>query len=219
MRLDFFRNLCNKNQSNINEQFIEELSKELDKTKEENELGIIETVKQENKVSDISEIKMLKKQNEIIKEYANGENLYFISKKDNEKGNYIVFNFEQDKKHTIRMTEEEIPANAQVNSIFKEESGKFIIDMEGTEHIQNEIKKMTEEVLKEQNEELENYRQEGHLYLVREDINDKVYLIDITSNPGYAVEEVDFPEDLKNEATEGTIFKYENGAYKFYERK
>ena len=120
---------------------------------------------------------------------------------------------------SIRMTEEELPSNAGVNCILREEDGKYNIDLEGTEYIRNEIKKMTEEVLKEQNQKLESYRQEGHLYLVREDLNDRIYLIDITANPGYAVEEVDFPESLKNEATEGTIFKYENGTYEFYERR
>ena len=214
MKLDFFRNFNNK--ENNAEELMEELSNYLE---DDGKIGIIEQLKKDKNVSNISEIKMLQKQNEIIKEYANGDNLYFISKKDNEKENYIVFNFENDKKHTIRMTENELPENAEINSIFREIDGKYVLDKDGTEYIQNEVQKMTEEVLKQQNEELEKYRQEGHLYLVREDVNDRIYLLDITSNPGYAIEEVDFPQELKKEATEGTTFKYEDGTYIFQERR
>ena len=221
MILDFFRNLCRKRNKTENktDEFIEELSEYLDEEKEVKKMGIIEKLKSETGVSNISEVKMLQKQNDIIKEYANGDNIYFISKRDDEKNNYIVFNFENDKKHTIRLTQEELPDNVEINCILRKENDKYILDEEGTKHVQDEIEKMTKEVLQEQNDELEKYRQEGHLYIVKEDINDSIYLFDITSNPEFSIEEVDFPKELRSEATEGTVFKYENGQYSFYERK
>ncbi len=214
MNLDIF-NIFNKRENDVNN-FMDELSNYLEKS---NDIGIIERKKQETGVSNISEIKMLQRQNEIIKNYANGDNLFFISKKDEEKNNYIVFEFEDDKKHTIRLTEEELPQNIVINGIYRKNEENYVLDQNATETIQDKIQNMIEDVLVEQNDELAQYRQEGHLYLVREDENDRIHLLDITANPGYALEEVDFPEELKPEATEGTVFKYENGTYTFYDRK
>lgn len=64
--------------------------------------------------------------------------------------------------------------------------------------------------------ELNQYRKEGHLYLVTEDRDNKVYLWDITDKPENEIEEKDFPEKLLNIAKEGSVFRYEDGEYKFY---
>lgn len=71
-------------------------------------------------------------------------------------------------------------------------------------------------VLEEQNEVLNEYRKEGHLYRVSENINGRVFLWDITDKPDFEVEEVDFPEELISKATEGAVFQYINGKYEFY---
>ena len=67
-----------------------------------------------------------------------------------------------------------------------------------------------------QNQELQEDRKEGHLYLVTEDRDNKVYLWDITDKPENEIEEKDFPEKLLNIAKEGSVFRYEDGEYKFY---
>lgn len=84
------------------------------------------------------------------------------------------------------------------------------------EKIKQEIIKMTNRILREQNERLSENRREGHLYMVEEDVNERIYLVDLSSNKGSVFEEVDFPKSLIGQATEGVIFKYENGEYCFY---
>ena len=84
------------------------------------------------------------------------------------------------------------------------------------EKIKLEIIKMANRVLKEQNNKLLEYRKEGHLYMVEEDVNERIYLIDLSNDNGKAFEEVDFPKELINKATEGAVFKYEKGKYSFY---
>lgn len=75
---------------------------------------------------------------------------------------------------------------------------------------------MGNRVLKEQNKKLLEYRKEGHLYMAEEDIKERIYLLDLSANTGKVFEEVDFPKKLIYKATEGAVFKYENGAYSFY---
>ena len=82
--------------------------------------------------------------------------------------------------------------------------------------VKPEVIKMANRVLKEQNEKLEEYRKEGHLYMVEEDVNERIYLVDLSDKGGYVFEEVDFPKELVSKATEGAVFKYENGEYSFY---
>ena len=84
------------------------------------------------------------------------------------------------------------------------------------EKIKLETIKMANRVLKEQNEKLLEYRKEGHLYMVEEDVKERIYLLDLSANTGKVFEEVDFPKELINQATEGAVFKYENGEYIFY---
>ena len=84
------------------------------------------------------------------------------------------------------------------------------------EKIKPEIIKMANRVLKEQKEKLLEYRKEGHLYMIEEDVNERIYLVDLSANTGKVFEEVDFPKNLINQATEGAVFKYENGIYSFY---
>ena len=52
--------------------------------------------------------------------------------------------------------------------------------------------------------------------MVEEDVNERIYLLDLSANKGRVFEEVDFPKGFINQATEGAIFKYENGKYNFH---
>lgn len=84
------------------------------------------------------------------------------------------------------------------------------------ERIKQEIIKMTNRVLKEQNKKLLEYRKEGHLYMVEEDVNERIYLVDLSEKGNLVFEEINFPKELRSKATEGAVFKYENGEYRFY---
>lgn len=68
-------------------------------------------------------------------------------------------------------------------------------------------------------EKLQEFRKEGHLYMVEEDRNGRVFLTDITDEESNIVlEETSFPKELVKQATEGTVFIYKNGTYHFYSR-
>lgn len=226
MKLDFFRELKSSFKNAKVEEFINELGDYLkEKACEKNsnkELGVLEQIKSKNKVSMISENKMRKQQDQILQEYANktieSGAVYFVSSKSEKDNQYIVFKYENNNECTIKLTEKELPSGSGINSVFREENGQYVLDKEETEYIKNEIMQMANKILEEQNTKLAEYRKEGHLYMVEEDTNNRIYLLDLTSKADYTLEEVDFPTELISEATEGTVFKYENGKYNFYSR-
>lgn len=65
-------------------------------------------------------------------------------------------------------------------------------------------------------EELQNYRKEGHLYLVTEDRNNEIYLCDFTEKSKIEFKEKITGEDLLNVAKEGAMLQYKNGKYELY---
>lgn len=87
------------------------------------------------------------------------------------------------------------------------------------ENVKDEISKIIADVLVKQDKMLKEYREEGHLYIVEENINDRIYLADITKPKGYSIEEIEFPDTLRYKAAEGTLFKFEKGTYQFYSDK
>jgi len=223
LNLGFFKDLQSSLKNVEVNKFIDELTDFLNNLNHKNEeLGILEQIKKENKVSMISENKMRKGQNEILKNYANATTdegtMYFISSKSKTDDTYIVFKYEDNKRSTIKLNKKELPLGSGVNSILREEDGKYTLDKNGTEHVKNEIMQMANDLLEEQNTILEEYRKDGHLYMVEEDIEDRIFLKDLSNKSSYVIEEVDFSQKLINEATEGTVFKYQNGEYRFYSR-
>ena len=67
-----------------------------------------------------------------------------------------------------------------------------------------------------QNQELQEDRKEGHLYLVTEDRNGEVYLWDFTDKPGHEFKEIITSEELLKVAKEGAMLQYKNGKYELY---
>ncbi len=97
------------------------------------------------------------------------------------------------------------------------------IDVKGfIEELTNFLKNIDEPKTKENlapisvNEELENYRKEGHLYLVTEDRNNEIYLNDFTEKSKVEFKETNLPEEILEDAKEGTMLQYKNGKYEVY---
>ena len=90
------------------------------------------------------------------------------------------------------------------------------------EELTNFLKNIDEPKTKENlapisaNEELENYRKEGHLYLVTEDRKNKIYLNDFTEKSKVEFKETNLPEEILKDAKEGTMLEYKNGKYEIY---
>lgn len=110
-------------------------------------------------------------------------------------------------------------------NIFKNirEDIKNNIDVKGfIEELTNFLKNIDEPKTKENlapisvNEELENYRKEGHLYLVTEDRNNEIYLNDFTEKSKVEFKETNLPKEILQEAKEGTMLQYKNGKYEIY---
>lgn len=95
-------------------------------------------------------------------------------------------------------------------------SSRPLYKEQAQKRIKQEIIKMANTILSEQNEKLLEHRKEGHLYMLEEDVNERIYLLDLSQKTGMVFEEVDFPQNLKSQATEGAVFKYESGTYSFY---
>ena len=110
-------------------------------------------------------------------------------------------------------------------NIFKniKEDIKNNIDVKGfIEELTNFLKNIDESKTKEKlapisvNEELEDYRKEGHLYLVTEDRNNEIYLNDFTEKSKVEFKETNLPEEILKDAKEGTMLQYKNGKYEVY---
>ncbi len=97
------------------------------------------------------------------------------------------------------------------------------IDVKGfikelTNFLKNVEQSKTKEDLSEINidEELQNYRKEGHLYLVIEDRMNEIYLSDFTEKSKIEFKEKITDKELLNIAKEGAMLQYKNGKYELY---
>lgn len=68
----------------------------------------------------------------------------------------------------------------------------------------------------ENNQEINQNRKEGHLYLVTEDRNGEVYLWDFTEKPEHEFKEVFTSKELIDVAKEGTMLQFKDGKYELY---
>lgn len=224
MSLNFFNNLKenlekNDNLSQITDSigdFINELAEALKNSTDANEeLDIVTQISSSNKLSVASENELMKERINVLNNYAknNGETFYFIFNKVKNEDKYRVWKFSNGKRTQSEMQKDDLPNDANVNSILKVTDDKLVTDKEGTNIVISKIKERADEIIEKQNKKIEDYKKEGHTYLVTEDINGRVFLWDSTEKPSYEIEDVYFPEELKNKAKEGNSFLYQNGTY------
>ena len=224
MSLDFFNNLKenlsnNEVISNITEgiqDFLTEVSDRLNDN-ENNNLDIVSEITTARTTSLSSENSTMKARDEILREYAKNTtdkgDLYFIFNKIKDSDDYRVIQMGKDIDTTLKVNVNELPEGSGLNQVMRLKDGKFELDEIGTENVLNKIYKKAEEILDTQDRELQEYRKEGHIYVVTEDINNRIFLWDTTSKPDFEIEEVNFPRQLLNEAKEGNKFIYKNGEY------
>ena len=193
-------------------------------------MPIIEDILSKNNVTTGNENSIRGKFNDVILEYAKqkfkDEPMYFVQNdkkiywENNEEHYnndfYSVLKVENNQIEKIEINKNDIPKNVEVNDVFLIKENEYIIDTVATEELQQEIKKMAEEIIDKQNEKLDSYRKEGHLYMVSEELGNNRFLYDLTDAQGFEFEEVQIPKDLLNLATEGSVLKYTNGDYEYY---
>ena len=102
---------------------------------------------------------------------------------------------------------------------FIKELGEYIKNNIEKNNNKEKLTKMGNERIEEKRKQIQEYRKEGHIYLVTEDRGKKVYLWDYTDKPNFEIEEFELPEETLKIAHEGTMLKYENGKYSLYSKK
>lgn len=224
--MDFFRELKENLEKNDTlsklangvTEFIGELTEALQKEGIiEKDVDIVTQIASSNKLSMASENEINKARTEILKEYANATeergNLYFVYNKVKGEDNYRVWEFNGNNITKKEVNKNELPKDVTVNSAMSVDNNEFVLDVEATKSISEKIRNRANIIIENQNKKIEEYKKEGHIYLVTEDINGRVFLWDSTDKPKYEIEDVNFPEDLKNIAKEGNSFRYQNGTY------
>ena len=220
MNLNLFNNLIDSTkEKNIFQKFIKELSEFL-KENERNQVPLVQKILGERILTTRYRDKINVERREIINNYSKehweeGEFYYVYNKRsDNSYG--LVNHKNGESGINIGAKESELTKGAGVDSVLKVKNGKWILDKEATEEIQAELTEMINRLLEEQTNRMEMQRVEGYLYRFVEKTGDTVWLIDETNYTGECFEEINFPSELSESATEGTMFQYINGEYQLY---
>lgn len=224
MALDFFNKLkenLSKNEilSNISDGINEFITDVADRLNDKNseEIDIVSKIISNRKTSIASETSIIQARDEILANYAQNTkekgDLFFVFNKVKGTDEYRIIQMGENTNKTITVEKSKLPNDTKLNYVMRLENGKYTLDTEGTNEIINKIYKKAEEILNRQDEKLDEYRKEGHVYVVSEDINNRIFLWDTTDKPDFEIEEVNFPTELLSEAKEGNKFIYKNGKY------
>lgn len=226
--MDFFRDLKENLEKNDTlskmmegvTQFIEELADALQKEGlNDVNTDIVTQIGAENKLSIASENEIDKLRTDVLHEYANSTknegNLYFVFNKVKNEDTYRIWECNGNEIKQKEVSKNNLPQNITVNSVMRMNNGEFILDNETTKNVTNEIKNRANKIIEVQNQKIQDYKKEGHTYLVTEDVNGRIFLWDSTAKPKFEIEDVNFPEGLKERAKEGNSFLYKNGKYEY----
>lgn len=222
MELNIFNiniNMDNKNREEVSD-FIKELSDYLENDNDR-QVSILEQVQKSEKVTVMYRDKINIERNKILNNYAKENQdkgvLYYIYNKVQDTDNYLLSICEENKSNVIiEVNEKKLPKGISVDTVLRQENGKYIVDTRATFIVRKQIEKMVNKLLKEQEQYLQSNRVEGHIYEVGEVERDRVWLYDITKNDVNGIEafeEIQFPLEFINKITEGTKVIYQNGSY------
>ena len=222
MELNIFNiniNMDNKNREEVSD-FIKELSDYLENDNDR-QVSILEQVQKSEKVTVMYRDKINIERNKILNNYAKENQdkgvLYYIYNKVQDTDNYLLSICEENKSNVvIEVNEKKLPKGISVDTVLRQENGKYIVDTRATFIVRKQIEKMVNKLLKKQEQYLQSNRVEGHIYEVGEVERDRVWLYDITKNDVNGIEafeEIQFPLEFINKITEGTKVIYQNGSY------
>ena len=231
MNLDLINEVFNNLKENkIVQNFIKELSNYLEKNinnnsklnYEWNNLLSDDLVLYGNRITTKYRDEMLIERNNILQKYAEntkekGEMYYIYNISTSEKNSYNISILKENQSNeVITKSIEELPEESSLGSVLRKQGNNFILDVETTRKVQEEINNMIKEKIEEQNKYLNNKRINDHIYEVGEKYSGKIWLYDLTNVTGSGIEEVEFPKELYESAKEGDKFIYKNGEYQKY---
>ena len=225
MNLDFVNELLNNIKENkVVQNFIKELSNYLEQNTSNNKwINLISDDLSINNKKIISKYKnkMLIERNNILQNYAKktlqeGEMYYIYN--TSEKNSYNLSNCAKSNE-VITVSANNLPEGAELGSVLRKKENSFIIDMEATKSVGEQINKMINKTIQEQDKYLESKRVEGHIYEVGEKYMGRIWFYDLNNSTSIGkegIEEIDFPKELYDSAKEGSQFLYKNGSYQKY---
>lgn len=227
MNLDLINNLFNDLKENkFVKDFMKELSNYLENNlvnNEWNDLLSEDLILYNNKIITKYKNEMLIKRSEILQRYAEntkeaGEMYYIYNK--NGTDSYNLCNCEKDKSHEVFIEKiEKLPKGVNLGSVLRKKDDEFVLDVDATNTINENINEMIKEKIKEQNNYLSSKRIDGHVYEVGEKYSNSISIYDMNSTINGEIEsfeEIDFPKELFDFVTEGDKVIYKNGKYNVY---
>ena len=223
MNLDIFNDLIDKlKESDLVQNFIEELSNHLEnsKEKEKNNIMNINSIEEKYKLNSEYANKLKIERNKILEEQArnfnNDESLYYVSYKNSFNNNYRIIEFNKiNENKSFYITGEELPKNISVGKVMRKIDDKYEIDNDITKQIMKKVEDCAEVLANEQNEELKKYRQEGAIYQVVDHSSKGVFLQNKDNNVIF--EETNLSEELMDKISNDYILSYKNGEYVYEE--
>ena len=221
MNLDLINKLFNDVRNKGIQNFIEELQNYMENTKKEGN-SMLDISFNGTKITTKFRDKMLLERKIVLNDYANntmekGEMYYIYSKNSQMENGYNLCICNEDKSSiVIEEIADNLPNGAVTGSVLRKNEGRYILDEEATGVIEEKIENLKARILEEQKEFLSSNRIEGHIYELSEKNEDRVWLFDVTKNAQEGIEEIEFPEELLNEAKEGDLFIFKEGEYKKY---
>ena len=223
MNLDIFNDLIDKlKESDLVQNFIEELSNHLEnsKEKEKNNIMNINSIEEKYKLNSEYANKLKIERNKILEEQArnfnNDESLYYVSYKNSFNNNYQIIEFNKiNENKSFYITGEELPKNISVGKVMRKIDDKYEIDNDITKQIMKKVEDCAEVLANEQNEELKKYRQEGAIYQVVDHSSKGVLLQNKDNNVIF--EETNLSEELMDKISNDYILSYKNGEYVYEE--
>lgn len=231
MKLDKTNNLMDnaKENSSIRD-FIKELSNHLKKSITNNSeidyrfsnINADELTLYGEKIINKYKNKMLIERTEILQKHgekmkANEDMYYIYARNSNDKNSYNLCSCKPGESHkVIAKSVNELPEGASLGSVLIKQGAEMVLNIDETKAIAEEINIMIKEKIEEQHEYLNSKRIEGHTYKVGEKYSDRVWLYDLDNKINGSmegVEEIEFPQELYQDAKEGDLFTYKNGKY------
>lgn len=208
--------------------FINDLTSYLENKNEEK--PILEEILSKNNITTANENSIRWKMDDVILDYAKenfkDETMYFVNdnkkivwknnKKDYNNDILSILKVENNKIEEIGLEKSKLKEKLSINDVFKIENDEAIIEKIATKELKDRILEMANEIIEKQNNNLSNYKKEGHLYVVKEEIGNNRFLKDITEDKNTEFEEVDIPKEILDKAVEGSVLKYTNGKYEYF---
>ena len=229
MNLDLVNGILKELKENdFVQDFINDLTSYLENKNEEK--PILEEILSKNNITTANENSIRWKMDDVILDYAKenfkDETMYFVNdnkkivwknnKKDYNNDILSIWKVENNKIEEIGIEKSKLKEKLSINDVFKIENDEAIIEKIATKELKDRILEMANEIIEKQNNNLSNYKKEGHLYVVKEEIGNNRFLKDITEDKNTEFEEVDIPKEILDKAVEGSVLKYTNGKYEYF---